>query len=191
MADVAYWSRGVAQVPYVTGAARVMDCADLIDAFDKLGVTLPLPVSVLDIGCGTGRLAQLMPKDGTYVGADVTPDAVQYNADGGRVCLLIAEPEDLYRPAHYGIFQLACALSVFTHIGREERQRYLQVLQTLSSWLVVDIIPGEEGGDVALWRANVEDFEADAAREAWDVRATCARVSPDGVLHRYYLMEGL
>ena len=83
---------------------------------------------------------------------------------------------------------LVTCISVFTHIGREERQRYLAAFQALSPRVLVDIIPGDGAGDVALWTADPAEFSADVEAagfrivheldQAWDMNP-----------HRYFLLE--
>lgn len=171
-----YWNRGVDNVPMMTGAASVMDCSDLRDALDNLGVTIL--DRVLDVGCGTGRLSTLCNE---YTGVDVAADAVTYCQRLGLNVNVIDGPFDLR-----GCYDTVCCMSVFTHIGRIERQQYLRKFSVIAHELVVDIIPGGEMGDVSLWRADVELFERDLDENNYDIMDVYSRTSPDGVTHRYY-----
>lgn len=207
-----YWNRGVDAVPWVTGAATVMDCSDLRDALEQLGVTLPLP-NVFDVGCGTGRLAELVSRTPhghpRYIGCDIAADAVAYAHAQRRCAFRIQGPSDLPKtlvpmPLAYAMawvhgaaitantqsaelpLQWVTCLSVATHIGRRARQGYLCAFVSLAPNLVIDIIPGDGTGDVALWTARPDDFERDLASAGWAIAGTYERVSPDGPNHRYY-----
>jgi SAM-dependent methyltransferase len=179
--DRAYWNKGVANVPMMTGAASVMDCSDLIDACRGLGVDLPLG-DVLDVGCGTGRLAPLCQG---YLGVDIAADAVAYCHAQGVHARSFDEPCDLPE----GPFDTICCFSVFTHINRADHVAYLAEFKTRSRQLLVDIIPGDGRGTVALWTARPVMFESDLRHAGYVVMATYDRTSPDGVTHRYYRAE--
>lgn len=178
MSATSYWNQGEANAPWITGAAAVMDCADLRDACAGLGVTLPLP-GVLDVGCGTGRFAQCCA---AYVGVDIARDQVAYARARGLDAHVIAGPAGL--PA--GPFDWVTCFSVFTHIGRRGRRAYLEAFAERAENLMVDIIPGDGTGDVALWTADPTAFLEDLVGAGWDlVAGPYDRTSPDGVTHRY------
>jgi SAM-dependent methyltransferase len=179
--DRAYWNKGVSNVPMMTGAASVMNCSDLIDACRGLGVDLPMG-DVLDVGCGTGRLA---PFCQGYLGVDIAGDAVTYCHAQGVHARSIDGPSDL--PA--GPFDTICCFSVFTHINRADHVAYLAQFARRAPQLLVDIIPGDGCGTVVLWTARAEMFESDLRHAGYAVQATYDRTSPDGVTHRYYRAE--
>lgn len=176
---MSYWNVAVDQIPAQTGAESVMDCSDLLDALGGLGIEPPLE-RVLDVGCGTGRLSRLCSG---YLGVDIAPNAIQYARGSGLRAAVIHGPNDLPDEMPETI---AC-FSVFTHIGRDERQAYLRAFADLDpDLLLVDILPGEEGGSMAVWYADPQDFYTDL-RAAWfEVDATYDRIAPDGTLHRYF-----
>lgn len=180
---VEYWNRGVAAVPAMTGAASVMDCSDITDALRGLYWRLPQSLdNVLDVGCGTGRLSKLC---NGYLGVDVAIDAIDYCLLNHISAVHIDGPDDLPK----GPFGTVCCLSVFTHIGRSDRQAYLRAFRSVAPMLVVDIIPGIEGGGVALWRADPADFMLDLSAIGYAILSIHARTSPDGVTHQYYYCE--
>lgn len=179
MSDREYWDRGVANAPWITGASNVMDCADLKDALKNLRVWTPLNGSVLDVGCGTGRFAECCT--GPYLGVDISPSQVAYAQSQGRYAQVITGPDDL--PP--GPFRWIACFSVFTHVSHDARERYLHAFSERADNLLVDIIPGEEGGGVELWRADWAQFTRLLAGTGWKLVRTYERTSPDGVNHRY------
>lgn len=207
MTDATYWNRGVGMVPIMTGAATLMDGADIREHAERLGFDLPF-ASVLDVGCGTGRLAQFThgdtPGAHSYIGCDIAADAVTYCRRAGLLAFVIAGPGDLpqsMRPATpafgelewvvlYGEerhrFDWVACLSVFTHIDQPARVAYLRAFEPLSPNLLVDIIPGDGQGDVALWTADPAGFEQDLADTGWLVQASYDRPCHSGPTHRYY-----
>lgn len=180
---VSYWDRGVDAVPLVTGAASVMNCADLVDACARLGVLLPLRGRVLDIGCGTGRWQQFCF---AYQGLDISPAAVEFAQRQGLSASLIEGYGPSALDTWFGGADWITCFSVFTHVGFEERHDYLDAFKRIAPNLLVDIIPGSGLGDVSLWTADVPAFEQTLEAIGWTTRHVAERVSPDGVCHRYY-----
>lgn len=178
-----YWNRGIERVPQITGAESVMDCRDLAQACAQLGVLLPLKGRVIDIGCGTARW---QPYCEAYIGLDISPSAVAYANRRG----IVAHQIQGYGPDALDGWLVwsdwVCCFSVFTHIPFEERHDYLDAFKRIAPDVLVDIIPGEEGGDVILWRADPERFTQDARDIGWEIVKTADRTSPDNVTHRYY-----
>lgn len=176
-----YWNRGVRNVPDMTGAKHLLDARDLRRVLTALGVDVPLQGRVLDVGCGTGRLAQLCA--GEYVGVDIAPDAVDYCKNLGLDATVISGPT-FWFPA---VDLIAC-ISVFTHMAREERRAYLETFAEIAPRAVVDIIPGDGSGDVARWTADPALFVLDVVAAGFSVsRVTDAQW--DVTTHRYYLIE--
>ena len=186
--DVRFWDRGVDQVPHVTGAARVMDCRDLVDACARLGVLLPLSGRVLDVGCGTGRWQRFCS---AYIGLDISPSAVAYVRRQGITAHRIAGYGPAALDGWLGGCEWICAFSVFTHVPFEVRHDYLEAFRRVGQQLLVDIIPGDGTGSFALWTAKVEDFELDLQATGWRVVAVAERVTPSGSTHRYYRCDRL
>lgn len=190
-----YWNQGVQNVPHMTGAASLMDGADIREHAQKLGFSLPF-ASLLDVGCGTGRVSKFV--SGDYFGVDVAKDAVAYCEARGLNACVIEGPEDIPQAltltftsapgqpvVHHGFYEWVACLSVFTHIDRSERQSYLRAFKSRCSNLLVDIIPGDGTGDVALWTAHWEDFQQDIRDAGWSIKAWYDRVGPSGPTHRY------
>lgn len=182
-AQVQYWDRGIDAVPIMTGAASVMDCSDLVDACARLGLSLPMKGRVLDVGCGTARWKRHCQ---AYQGLDISPSAVAYAKARG----ISAHVMEGYGPATiaplFDVAEWVTCFSVFTHIDAAERLDYLKAFAHMAPSLIVDVIPGDGSGGVALWTADVESFERDLTETGWTVRQVAERVSPDAVCHRYY-----
>lgn len=179
-----YWDRGVANVPDMTGARQLLDAHDIPILAKRLGLALPFG-NVLDVGCGTGRLAQHV--NGRYIGVDIALAAVEYCEQHGRQAMLISGAQDL---GDFGRHDLVVALSVFTHIDEAERAAYLAAFRLITQRILVDIIPGDGTGDVALWSAIPKTFEAQLAKYGWKIRASTEMAwGTDGITHRYYYAE--
>lgn len=178
--DAAYWDRGPRNVPDMTGARDVLDAQDLRDVCGRLGLALPLK-DVLDVGCGTGRLAQLCASPDDYAGCDIAPSAVSYCAAHGRRAYVIRGPADL-PTTDVGI--VTC-VSVFTHMDRAERRDYLAAFARCAPEILADIIPGDGTGDVAYWTADEREFLVDIA-DAGYVMLAWTDQGWDHVFHRFF-----
>lgn len=178
-----YWNRGVADVPRMTGAADLLDAPDIPQLAEALGFTLPLS-RVLDVGCGTGRVARWCRE---YHGVDIAIDAVEYCKRLGLRAATINGPRNLAIYRATPIDTIVC-LSVFTHIDDIERRAYLREFAQVAERVIVDIIPGTGGGNVELWTADVGAFDADVRAIGWAIRHTAERTH-NGVRHRAYLLE--
>jgi hypothetical protein len=77
-------------------------------------------------------------------------------------------------------------LSVFTHIPRVLRQAYLEWFLGVAPRLLVDILPGEEGGNIGAWYADPDDFAVDMAWAGWAIDGEFDRHAETGYHHRYY-----
>lgn len=173
-----FWDVPVEDVPYKTGAATVMDCSDIKKVLSALHVSLE-GKSVVDVGCGTGRMAQLCD---SYLGFDVAPSMVAYAVKNHIPAVVIEGPDDLDGKTA----DMYLCLSVFTHIPRELRREYLTAFAKNTDEVLVDILDGGEGGGIAAWYANSDDFEADLIDAGFLLFRSFKQGSPDGAGHRYY-----
>jgi len=146
---------------------------------------------VLDIGCGIGRLARplsgFLQPGGSYDGFDVSEEGIawcrrhyrrfpQFRFEHGDVANAIYNPHGRLRGSEYafpypnGHFDLALAISVFTHLLEDDARRYLaeaaRVLapggRLLTTWLLLDdeTRPRIEAGEAAL---DLRDRNAETA----------------------------
>jgi SAM-dependent methyltransferase len=175
-----YWNMGVQSVPVQTGATHVLNGTDIHLLAAAFGVPLPWGY-VLDVGCGTGRLA---PWCRHYHGVDIAADAVAYCVQHGRHATLIDGPDDL--PP--GPFDLIACLSVFTHVDRPERQAYLRAFVPRAARLIVDIIPGTGDGGINRWTADVTTFVVDLDAVGYH-RLGEVTLKLGTEPHHYYLAE--
>lgn len=175
--QVAYWDRGIENVPQMTGASGLLDGGDLVEWAPRLGLTLPL-VDVLDIGCGTGRIAQHCRG---YLGMDIAPSAVAYCRKQGLDAMQITSPSDIPERG----WNLVLCLSVFTHIDRAGRQAYLAAFAKVTHDVVIDIIPGDGKGDIRAWTSRPEHMLADL-QGAGFTEVVETDWAWNGYAHRYY-----
>lgn len=180
----AYWQCDPADAPALTGAASVMDCSDIQEVLLLLSIPLA-GKRILDVGCGTGRIAQLTDGPGSYMGLDVSPGMVEHALGHGLSALLIDGPDSFpFTLSNCG--DLIACLSVFTHIPRGERQAYLRAFHKTAPELLVDIIPGNGEGSIAHWTAHPGDFRQDLDHAGWTVAGEYGRTAPDGTTHLYF-----
>lgn len=181
--DAAYWDQGEKNVPDMTGAKHLLDARDLRVVFEHFGVPIPIR-SVLDVGCGTGRLAALCQD---YYGVDISVSARDYCRAHGILADLIGGAHDL--AVIRDPFDLVTCISVFTHIDRSERQGYLHAFAAIKApALLVDIIPGDGAGNVALWTARPDDMMADLT-DAGFTTLRWVDQAWDKHTHRYFYAE--
>jgi SAM-dependent methyltransferase len=182
-----YWDKGVANVPDMTGAKHLLDGRDFPVVFQSLGLQWPFSGRVCDIGCGTGRLAQFCQR---YHGFDISPSMVEYCRQRGVDATLIAGPR-IYAKPFLGdglAYDLVTCLSVFTHVGQDERRQYLTTFSMLADEVLVDIIPGDGSGNVAVWTAVPSQFEDDCRAAGFEIVAQ-ADHQWDMHTHRYYRLR--
>lgn len=180
----AYWDQGVMNVPDMTGAKHLLDGRDLQSVFASLGMPARLS-NVLDVGCGTGRMAQFC--DG-YTGVDIAPSMVNYCRNSGIEASVIAGPQDLDGGGIGLGFEWVTCISVFTHIPRAERLMYLNEFYRIAENVLVDIIAGDGAGDVALWTAAPDSFEEDCQAVGFQVVGVVNH-QWDLHVHRYYRLQ--
>jgi SAM-dependent methyltransferase len=183
-----YWDKGVANVPDMTGARHLLDAEDFPVIFQSLGMPARLP-NVLDVGCGTGRILKHCD---VYLGADIAPSMVEYCRLRGIKARLTVKPDDL--PSRLATidgmstFDWVTCISVFTHIDKSERQAYLAVFNRTAPNVLVDIIPGDGSGNVAVWTAVPSQFEDDCRAAGFEIVAQ-ADHQWDMHTHRYYRLR--
>lgn len=188
----AYWDRGLDQVERMTGlgpspTAAALAGADIREVCRRLEIPLPVG-SLLDVGCGTGRLSALAGPG--YLGVDIAPSAVRYCQQHGILARLIDGPESL-AVLDDDAFDWVWACSVFTHIGRDEQQRYLAQFVRLAPLLLVDILPGDPGLTPARWGSNDAEFRADLEAAGYAIDPVTTDVvdgaGPRAPRHRYFV----
>jgi SAM-dependent methyltransferase len=94
-----------------------------------ISVGLPINGFLIDVGCGSGRLAVPLASylQGLYLGTDIVPELLSHARD------LVKRPEwrfdlcsELTIPAENETADMVCFFSVFTHLLHEESYTYLQ-----------------------------------------------------------------
>ena len=114
------------------------------DCITHLGVK---PNSViLDIGCGTGRLAKYLEdflKDGEYWGTDISSDAIDYakaHFTLPNFHFLVDDGSSLLTLLSNKNFDYALFFSVFTHLYPKETAQYLHNCRVLTSKIIMTMI---------------------------------------------------
>lgn len=85
--------------------------------------------SILDLGCGSGRLASALGASGVglqYVGIDVVQQLLDYAASKSPPSYRFILHRELSLPLADASIDIACAFSVFTHLLHEETFIYLR-----------------------------------------------------------------
>jgi SAM-dependent methyltransferase len=98
-----------------------------LDLLVSLG--LPADGFLIDIGCGSGRLAAPLARylKGNYLGTDIVPELLDHaRSIVSRSDWRFEVCSDLTIPAGTGTADMVCFFSVFTHLLHEETYRYLQ-----------------------------------------------------------------
>ncbi|MEP6941987.1 MAG: class I SAM-dependent methyltransferase [Betaproteobacteria bacterium] len=93
-----------------------------------IGYGLETHHTLVDVGCGSGRLAQaLIPylKTGRVLATDVVPEFLDYAKEGCPATWQFAEVDDVRIPFPDDCADFACFFSVFTHLLHEESYCYL------------------------------------------------------------------
>lgn len=173
-----YWE-GLAGmgVPYATGVQNDSESWDL-DVHEKHG--WGWDGRLLDIGCGTGRVAA---RAADYTGVDISRPMVDFCRAKGLRADAIEGPDDL--PA--GPFDRVTMLSVMTHMGREDRRAYLRAIRArLTGEAIIDILPGVEMDGIARAQADDPTFRADLAEAGFSIIEWHEIRSRDNNLHRYF-----
>lgn len=167
-------------VPVATGVGDDIWMGDIEDVM--AGIGWAFHGSLLDVGCGTGRMAQYAED---YQGVDIAPAMVAYCESEGHPARLTEAPSDMPD----GPFDQGVMLSVMTHIDRNLRRDYLAALRPRVGQLLVDIIPGRNDGDTGRTTADPDDFVADLTEFGFAVKAVYERESRDRAAHRYYWLR--
>lgn len=93
-----------------------------------IGYGLEASHALVDVGCGSGRLAKaLVPHltTGRYLGTDVVRELLDYASEGCPPSWQFALVEDIRIPYPDNCADFACFFSVFTHLLHEESYCYL------------------------------------------------------------------
>lgn len=125
--------------------------------------------TVVDVGCGSGRLAaplsQYLGADGQYLGTDVVPALVDYAQKlVGRPGWRFEVVDDLKIPAPSDHADIVCFFSVMTHLRHEHSFLYLQEAKRVvkpTGRIVVSFLEFATFAHWAVFAHNVEHPWAD------------------------------
>lgn len=125
--------------------------------------------SVVDVGCGSGRLAlplsQYLGPDGRYLGTDVVPALVDYARD------LVDRPDWRFQvvrrlriPAPRESADIVCFFSVMTHLRHEHSYLYLKAARRVvrpTGRIIVSFLEFSVPAHWAVFEQNYQDPYAD------------------------------
>jgi SAM-dependent methyltransferase len=121
-----------AQYPLAEAMSRAVGGSyDALGEVEKqllIGYGLEAAHTLVDVGCGSGRLAKaLVPHlaQGRYLGTDVVQQLLDYAHEGCPPTWQFALVEDIRIPFPDNCADFACFFSVFTHLLHEETYCYL------------------------------------------------------------------
>lgn len=123
---------------------------------------------VIDVGCGSGRLAQPLATylKGRYLGIDIVPELVNYAREiVGRSDWQFAIADGLKIPETAAIADFVCFFSVFTHLLHEQSYAYLleakRVLKP-GGKIVFSFLDFTVPGHWDAFQVNLNDLEHNA-----------------------------
>lgn len=124
--------------------------------------------SVLDVGCGSGRLAVQLADwlVGQYLGTDVVQALLDHAAGAcAKPAWRFERVNGLSVPALSDTFDMACAFSVFTHLRHEESYVYLQDIYRVlkpGGRLVFSYVEFRVPGHWQILEGNIQSIGNDA-----------------------------
>jgi SAM-dependent methyltransferase len=88
-------------------------------------------MSIIDYGCGSGRLAHALSNDPNfsklqYLGVDIIDEMLDYAASKSHSQYVFKNHRELSVPAESDSKDMICAFSLFTHLLHEETYIYLE-----------------------------------------------------------------
>lgn len=124
---------------------------------------------VLDMGCGSGRLAHALSGcfEVSYLGLDIVPELLAYARSRTPASYRFELSETFAVPAVDASFDLACAFSLFTHLQHEETFLYLKEAARVLRPSGVLAFSFLEFAEPLHWR----EFDATVVQVAADKRA--------------------
>ena len=84
------------------------------------------PMSLVDVGCGSGRLASVLAGDIDDLGTDVVERLLSYARTKSPSTFEFLRHTDLTIPRRDASIDMVCAFSVFTHLHHAESFLYMQ-----------------------------------------------------------------
>jgi SAM-dependent methyltransferase len=123
---------------------------------------------VVDVGCGSGRLAQPLSQHlkGGYLGIDIVPDLVDYaRRTVGRADWRFEVAEGFTIPERDGAADVVCFFSVLTHLLHEQSYVYLKeagrVLKP-GGMIVFSFLDFTVEGHWQVFEANIKDLNVNS-----------------------------
>lgn len=125
--------------------------------------------SIIDLGCGSGRLASRLSRHyrGSYLGIDVVKELLDYADSKTSPNFRFAEVDQIQIPAPDASADLVTAFSLFTHLLHEETFLYLEeTLRVLKpgGLVVFSFLEYEGAGHVEIFQGSLEQYRAGQAK---------------------------
>lgn len=147
-------------------------------------------MSLLDYGCGWGALAGWLPKETSYLGVDITPEAIDLarEENPNRTFKVIENGQLKTFPKDFAV-----AFSVFTHALKEDVPFCLRDIHhslKKTSIALVDILEGNESrSDLHLRYWSKQDFEKELDKANFIVKDSFVRHWNNGFTHTYFILN--
>lgn len=147
-------------------------------------------MSLLDYGCGWGALAGWLPKETSYLGVDITPEAIDLarEENPNRNFKVIENGQLKTFPKDFAV-----AFSVFTHALKEDVPLCLKDIHhslKKTGTALVDILEGAESrSDMHLRYWSKQDFENELTKAGFVVKDSFVRHWSNGFTHTYFILN--
>lgn len=133
---------------------------------------------VIDVGCGSGRLAKQLSIYGLnrYLGTDVVDDLLDYtgNLVGNKDLWLLKKVDNIEIPASDNSADFICFFSVFTHLLHEQTFLYLKEAKRVlkpGGKVIFSFLEFEVPSHWAIFEGNLDKFEENHLNMFFDRKA--------------------
>jgi len=145
---------------YLLGGATISKRLEGL-LMDRVGQMLSSFGSILDWGCGSGRLTRhliALAADADVAGADIDADNIAWcrdNLSGAEFVAVGLQPPTIFRDGQFG---LVVGCSVMTHLAEDEQFRWLAELARLTRPGGIVLLSIEGRAQIALYRSPPEHY---------------------------------
>jgi len=167
-----------------TAKAAELAVGGLFDEFGKIELEilkeneLTRDKFVIDVGCGSGRLAKQLSIYGLnrYLGTDVVDDLLDYAGKiiGNKELWLLKKVDKIEIPADSDSADFVCFFSVFTHLLHEQTFLYLKEAKRVlkpDGKVIFSFLEFEVPSHWAVFEDNLDKFEENHLNMFFDRKA--------------------